>query len=576
MARLSRYFLPTLREDPADAESVSHRLVVRAGLARQLGAGLWTLMPALWRAHRRCEQIIREEMDAIGAQELLMPVLQPAELWRRTGRLEIEELFKLRDRRDAELVLAMTHEEAITWHVAREVRSYRELPMILYQFQVKMRDEPRPRAGLLRVREFVMKDAYSFDRDEEGLDAAYELHRRAYARIFDRSGLEWYEVQSDVGMMGGSAAHEYMAPCPAGENEIALSDAGYAANVEVARAEPAPAEGLPAPRPAPERVATPGARTIEEVSSLLGVPAAALIKALPVRTRSGRTLLVLVRGDHRLNEVKLRNHLGEEVRQLTAEEIETDLRVPPGFIGPVGIDVPVLADEALRGLRGLVAGANQPDAHLVGVEPGRDFDCAWADVRRVEAGDRCPLGGTIRIEPAIEVGNIFKLGTRYSEPLGATYLDEQGRERPIVMGSYGIGPARVVAAAIEQRADEAGIVWPQALAPFDLHLVALGPPGERAREVADSLYEQLCARGVAVLYDDRETATPGEKFMDADLLGLPLRATIGRKGVEQGVVDLRRRSDGETWRLPLDQAPEQLAALVRQGVADTAAAAGAG
>ncbi|MCL6441640.1 MAG: proline--tRNA ligase, partial [Thermoleophilum sp.] len=322
MARLSSFFLPTLREDPADAESVSHRLVVRAGLARQLGAGLWTSLPALWRAHRRCEQIIREEMDAIGAQEMLMPLIQPIELWQRTGRAQIEELFKLRDRREAELVLAMTHEEAVTWHVAREVRSYRQLPLILYQFQLKARDEPRPRAGLLRVREFVMKDAYSFDRDAEGLERSYELHRGAYARIFDRAGLEWYEVESDVGMMGGSGAHEYMAPCPAGENEIALSDAGYAANVEIARGTPRAPGDLPAPRERPEKVHTPGQRTIEEVSAFLAVPPAALVKALPVRTESGRVLVALVRGDHRLNEVKLRNHLGEQVRQLTAEEIE--------------------------------------------------------------------------------------------------------------------------------------------------------------------------------------------------------------------------------------------------------------
>ncbi|WDT94598.1 proline--tRNA ligase [Thermoleophilum album] len=565
MARLSSFFLPTLREDPADAESVSHRLVVRAGLARQLGAGLWTSLPALWRAHRRCEQIIREEMDAIGAQEMLMPLIQPIELWQRTGRAQIEELFKLRDRREAELVLAMTHEEAVTWHVAREVRSYRQLPLILYQFQLKARDEPRPRAGLLRVREFVMKDAYSFDRDAEGLERSYELHRGAYARIFDRAGLEWYEVESDVGMMGGSGAHEYMAPCPAGENEIALSDAGYAANVEIARGTPRAPGDLPAPRERPEKVHTPGQRTIEEVAAFLAVPPAALVKALPVRTESGRVLVALVRGDHRLNEVKLRNHLGEQVRQLTAEEIERELHVPPGYIGPVGLGCALVADEALRGLRGLVTGANEADAHLVGVEPGRDFDCEWADIRRVEAGDRCPRGGTIRIEAAIEVGNIFKLGTRYSEPLGATFLDEQGRERPIVMGSYGIGPARVVAAAIEQRSDEAGIVWPTALAPFDLHIVALGRPGERARQVADRLYVELRARGLSALYDDRDTATPGEKFNDADLLGLPWRVTVGRKGVEQGVIDLRSR-DGETARqIAIERAADELAELVSAG-----------
>ena len=462
MTRLSRYFLPTVKEAPADAEAVSHRLTVRAGLARQVGAGLWTFLPAGWRAHRKVEQIIREELDAIGAGEMLMPVLQPAELWKRTGRYDIDELFKLEDRRGAEMVLAMTHEENITWHISREVRSYRDLPRLLYHFQTKERDEPRPRAGLLRTREFIMKDAYSFDRDAEGLDASYQLFVEAYDRIFDRTGLEWYRVEGDVGMMGGTGDHEWMAPCAAGENDVALSDAGYAANVEIASAEPQPVDGLPAPKPQPEEAETPGATTIEAVCGQLGVPPGALIKAFPVYAEGGGPVLVVVRGDHRLNEIKLQNALRATFRPAEAEEVRRDFGAEPGFIGPVGAPVPVLADEALRGLAGLVAGGNKPDVHLTGVEPGRDFEPEWVDVRRVEPGDRDPSGSEIRIEPAIEVGNIFKLATRYSEPLGAKYLDEDGKEQFIWMGSYGIGPARTVAAAIEQFADEQGISWPRA------------------------------------------------------------------------------------------------------------------
>ena len=365
MTRLSRYFLPTVKEAPADAEAVSHRLTVRAGLARQVGAGLWTFLPAGWRAHRKVEQIIREELDAIGAGEMLMPVLQPAELWKRTGRYDIDELFKLEDRRGAEMVLAMTHEENITWHISREVRSYRDLPKLLYHFQTKERDEPRPRAGLLRTREFIMKDAYSFDRDAEGLDASYQLFVEAYDRIFDRTGLEWYRVEGDVGMMGGTGAHEWMAPCAAGENDVALSDAGYAANVEIATAEPQPVDGLPAPKPQPEEAETPGATTIEAVCGQLGVPPGALIKAFPVYAEGRGPVLVVVRGDHRLNEIKLQNALRAPFRPAEAEEVRKDFGAEPGFIGPVGAPVPVLADEALRGLAGLVAGGNKPDVHLV-------------------------------------------------------------------------------------------------------------------------------------------------------------------------------------------------------------------
>jgi prolyl-tRNA synthetase len=558
VTRLSGYFLPTVKEAPADAEAVSHKLLVRAGLVRQLGAGMWSFLPAGWRTHRRVEQVIREELDAIGAQETLLPVLQPAELWRRTGRFDIEELFKLRDRRGAELALAMTHEEALTYHVGREVRSYRDLPLILYHFQVKERDEPRPRAGLLRTREFVMKDSYSFDRDEDGLARSYDLHIGAYDRILDRCGLGWYRVESDVGMMGGLGAHEYMAPCAAGENEVALSDAGYAANVEVASADPQPVEGLPDPLPEPVPVDTPGATTIEAVSALLEVPPGALIKAMPMIAEDRGPVLCLLRGDHRLNEIKLQNALGTAVRPAQEEEVERDFGAPPGFIGPVGARAPLIADEALRGLTGLVAGGNMPETHLRGVEPGRDFEPEWADIRRVEPGDRCPGGAELRIEPAIEVGNIFKLGTRYSEPLEASYLDESGHERLVWMGSYGLGPARVMAAAVEQYADEHGISWPRAIAPFDVELVGLGKDGDPAREAADRLYADLSEDGLQVLYDDREDASAGEKFADAELLGCPLRVTVGRRGVEAGEVEVQVRRGREKSAVALEGAVEEL------------------
>jgi prolyl-tRNA synthetase len=559
VTRLSRYFLPTTREDPADAEAASHRLLLRAGLARQVGAGFWTWLPAGWRAHRKAEQIIREELDAIGCAELLMPVLQPAEPWKKTGRYEIDELFKLRDRRDAELVLAMTHEEVITQHISREVRSYRDLPKLLYHFQTKERDEPRPRAGVLRTREFIMKDAYSFDRDFEGLEESYGRFIEAYDAIFDRTGLEWYRVEGDVGMMGGTGAHEYMAPCAAGENDVALSDAGYAANVEVASAQPQPVE-LPEPLAGPEPAETPGATTIEAVSQMLGVAEGALIKALPQVVEGRGPVLVLVRGDHLLNEIKLQNALGAPARPAEAKEVRELFGTEPGFIGPVGAQVPVIADEALRGLHGLVTGANELDTHLVGVQPDRDFQAEWADVRRVEAGDLDPSGALIRIEPAIEVANIFKLGARYSEPLGARYLDEEGAEHPVIMGSYGIGPARIVAAAIEQFHDEQGIAWPRALAPFDIELVTLGKEGEEAREVGDRLYDELREAGFDVLYEDRDRS-PGEKFADAELLGCPLRLTIGKRGLEAGQVDAQIRRGQEQRSLPLDGAVQAAAEL---------------
>jgi prolyl-tRNA synthetase len=550
MTRLTEYLLPTEKQAPADAEASSHKLVVRAGLARQVGAGLWTWMPAGWRVHEKIVEIVREEINRAGGQEMLMPVLNPAELWKRSGRYEIDELFKLSDRKGAEMVLALTHEEVVTFHVAGIVRSYRDLPFSLYHFQTKGRDEARPRAGVLRTREFIMKDAYTFDRDRAGLDEHYERYREAYDRIFDRVGLEWYRVESDVGMMGGVGAHEYMAPCEAGENDVALAD-GYAANIEVASADPQPVE-LPPGLPAPEAVSTPGMTTVAQVAQELGVPAGALLKAYPVITEGRGLVLVVVRGDHRVNDVKLTNALGEPFRPAREEEFAERVG-PAGYIGPVGTDVPILLDDAVAE-GGYVTGANRPDEHLRGVEPGRDFAFERADVRTVEAGDT--IGGSpIRIEPAIEVGNIFKLGTRYAKALGATYLDQSGNEQLVWMGSYGIGPARIAAAAIEQHADEHGISWPRAIAPWDIHLVGLGREGSEERELAERLYGELLETGLEILYDDRDLG-PGQKFADAELLGVPLRLTVGRRTAASGEVEAQIRRGREDRSLPLEGAAQ--------------------
>jgi prolyl-tRNA synthetase len=560
VTRLSQAFLPTLKDAPADAEALSHKLMVRAGLIRQVGAGLWSYLPAGWRVERKVEGVIREEMEGIGCQEMLMPVLQPSEAWEKTGRYSIDELFKLEDRKGAPMVLAMTHEECVTQHVAREVRSYRDLPLMLFHIQTKERDEPRPRAGMLRTREFTMKDAYSFDRDEEGLARSYELQTGAYSRILDRCGLRWCRVESDVGMMGGSGAHEYMAPCAAGENEVALAS-DYAANVEIASAEAQPVE-LPAPLEAPEKISTPGLATIEEVSEHLGLPAGALLKALPVLVEGRGMVIVLIRGDHRLNEIKLRNALGADFRQARPEEIEAEIG-PVGFIGPVGVKVPVIKDAAIAG-ESFVTGGNERDTHLRGVKPGRDFEFEELDVRTVESGDTAPGGGTIEIEPAIEIGNIFKLGTRYSEPLGATFLDDAGAERAIVMGSYGIGPARIAAASIEQGADERGIVWPASIAPWQIHLVSLAKAGEEERTAADKLYDELTGAGVEVLYDERD-AGPGQKLTDAELLGCPLRIVVGRRGLAEGVVEASERGSGAEHKLPVEEAAAQAQTLLQRG-----------
>ncbi len=549
IVRASQLFLPTLRDDPADAEAVSHKLLVRGGFIRQVSAGVWTFMPLGWRVHRKIEQIIREELDAIGAQEMLMPVLTPAELWQRTGRYDIPELFKLQDRAGRPFVLPMTHEETVTFH-AREIQSYRQLPQILYHFSVKDRDEPRPRGGLLRVREFIMKDAYSFDRDEAGLDEAFRKHAEAYGRIFERCGLEFYEVEAESGMMGGSGSHDYLAPTGSGENYLVRCENGdYAADIEIAAGRPSEPD-FPEALPAPEEVETPGMRTIDDVSKFLDLDPRATAKAMPVAI-DGKVVLALVRGDDRLSEAKLLAVFGPTVRPAEVEEIERTFGAAPGSIGPVGATVDVVADEALREGQ-YVVGANSDDRHLRGVEAGRDYEPRFADLREVRQGDRCPkCGGELTIETAIEVGHIFKLGTTYSVPLGATFLDEDGAEKPLIMGSYGIGPGRVMAATVEQHHDEQGIVWPRAVAPYDVHVVALPGVEEQAHQASEALERA----GLDVLLDERE-ARAGEKFADADLLGLPTRVTVGKKTLEDGAVDIRDRATGNERRVPIESLEE--------------------
>ena len=543
--RASQLFLPTLREAPADAEAISHKLLVRGAFIRQVSAGVWTFLPLGWRVHEKVVGIIREEMDAIGAQELFMPVLTPAELWKATGRYDIPEVFKLRDRNDREFVLPMTHEETIAFH-AREIQSYRDLPQMLYHFQTKERDEPRPRAGLIRVREFVMKDSYSFDRDAEGLDKSFQLHKGAYDRIFERCGLEVYPVQAESGMMGGSASMDYLAPAAAGENTLVTCEHGdYAADLEIARGIPRAPE-FPAALEAPEDVETPGATTIEDLAKMLGIDDAATSKAMPV-VAHGRVVLALVRGDDRLDEVKMIEALGEAVRPATEDEIRETFGADPGSIGPVGVAVEVVADEALRECQ-FVAGANRTGHHLRGVQAGRDFEARFANIREVREGDTCPkCGGKLRLQTAIEVGHIFKLETRYTGPLEATFLDEDGKEKLLVMGSYGIGPARTMAAIVEQHHDESGIQWPRSVAPYDVHVVALPGLEERAAEVA----AKLDAAGDSVLLDDRDQRA-GEKFADADLIGLPVRVTVGKKTLEDGAVDIRSRETGEEQRVAIE------------------------
>ena len=557
--RASQLHIPTLREDPADAEAASHRLLVRGGFIRQLSAGVWTYLPLGWRVHQQAVQIVREEMNAIGCQEMLCPVLTPAELWKETGRYSIPEVFHVTDRAGREFVLPLTHEETMTHH-AREIRSYRELPQMWYHFATKERDEARARGGLLRLREFIMKDAYSFDRDEEGLDRNFRLQAGAYERIWERCGLEVYGVEAESGMMGGSESFDYLAPSGSGENTLVRCENGdYAADLEIAQGIPRAPE-FPDRLNAPEEVETPGATTIEALADFLGIDPASTSKAMPVVV-DGRVVLGLVRGDDRLEEAKLAAVLGEQYRPATEDEIRETFGADPGSIGPIGFSGEILADEALREGQ-FVTGANRTGWHLRGVEHGRDFEARFADIRQPREGDVCPnCGGRLTFQIAIEVGHIFKLGTHYSEPLGATFLDESGEERPIVMGSYGIGPGRIMAAAVEQHHDEHGIAWPRSLAPYDVHLVPIQAAGEQALAVADRLAESLDGRGVRVLLDDRDRR-PGEKFADADLLGCPVRVTVGKKTLEDGKVDVLVRSSRDEECVEAGDAPARVEALL--------------
>ena len=545
--RASQLFLPTLRDPPADAEAASHQLLVRGGFIRQVSGGVWTFMPLGWRVHRKVEQIIREEMDAIGAQEMFMPVLTPAELWKATGRYRYPAVFKLTDRTGREFVLPLTHEETVTFH-AREIQSYKQLPQLWYHFQTKDRDEPRPRGGLIRVREFVMKDSYSFDRDEEGLDASFGKHASAYDRIFERCGIETYAVQAESGLMGGSESVDYLAPAGSGQNTLVTCERGdYAADLEVALGVPR-SPHFPEPLQEPQEVETPGIATIEALAAFLGVDDAATSKAMPVVKSDGTLVLGLVRGDDRLEESKMVTAIGSDFRPATEEEIREAFGADPGSLGPVGWSGEVVADDALREGQ-FVAGANRTGWHLRGVEHGRDFEARFADIRQPKEGDTCPkCGGALRFQTAIEVGHIFKLGTEmYSRPLRAVFLDEDGQEKPLVMGSYGIGLGRVMAAAVEQRHDEQGIAWPAALAPYDVHVVVL--PG--ALELAERVAEQLGPAGHEVLLDDRDLRA-GEKFADADLIGCPYRITVGKKALEGGEIDVRTRATGEERSAPID------------------------
>jgi len=542
IARASQLFLPTLRDAPADAEAASHQLLVRGGFIRQIGAGLWSFLPLGWRVHMRLEQIIREEINAIGGQEMLAPTLTPAELWETTGRIDVPILFRLQDSSNRRFVLSWTHEESMTF-LAREIHSYKQLPQVWYHFSTKDRDEPRPRGGLLRLREFVMKDSYTFDADEAGLDAAFAEHEKAYKRIFERCGVEAYLVEAESGVMGGKVSRDFLAPTGSGENELMRCENGdYFADAEAARGTPPPPE-LPPTLDGPETVETPGVGTIEALAAFLGIAESATSKALPV-VAGDRLVLALVRGDDKLSPGKLETFFEAAFRPATEEEIRAAFGAGGGSLGPVGVDVEVIADEALRKGQ-YVAGANEDGRHLRGVQAGRDYEPTFADIRQARDGDACPeCGGTLRVQTAIEVGHIFKLGTFHSEPFGATFLAEDGREKPLVMGSYGIGLARTIAAIVEQSHDENGIVWPGSVAPYDAHVVAL--PG--AEEIAEQAAEALSAAGRDVLLDDRDQRA-GEKFADADLVGCPVRVTAGRKSLEDGKVDVRDRASGGEKRL---------------------------
>ena len=564
--RWSQAFIPTLREDPADAEAMSHKLLVRAGFVRQLTSGVYSLLPLGWRVCRKISNLVRREMDAIGGQEFSLPALHPAEIWQRSGRWQTmgEEMFRIKDRRGADAALGMTHEEIFAT-IASELRSYRQLPQIWYQIQTKFRDEPRPKSGLLRVREFTMKDSYSLDVDAAGLDVSFQRHFEAYRKIFASCGLDTLAVEASSGTMGGSESVEFMVPSDAGEDWVAsCGTCGYAANVEKATsALPALQDG-PGPA-APEKFATPGQRTIEQIASFDGgAPAERQIKTL-VYVVAGEVVLVLMRGDHALVEQKLQDGLGTgELRPAQDEDIRAALGASAGSLGAVGVrQLRVVADEALRGRRDMVTGANEDDFHLRGVDVERDIGVsAWLDLREVKAGEACPMcGAELRVEKTIEVGHIFKLGTRYSEALGAAVLDDAGQSRPIVMGSYGIGIERTMASVVERCHDEAGISWPLSLAPYEVVITQVNAKDAETTDAAGALYDALLKEGIEAILDDRDER-PGVKFKDADLVGIPYRVTVGPKGLADGKVELVRRKTRRARPIDLQKAASAVAEAV--------------
>jgi len=565
----SRTLIPTLKETPSDAEIPSHSLMLKAGLVRPLGAGAYSYLPLGWRSLRKAIEIVREEMDRAGALEILMPALHPLSLWQETKRDQVlgDVLIRFRDRRGRETVLGPTHEEVVTDIVRNEVRSYRQLPLILYQIQTKFRDEERPRAGVLRTREFIMKDGYSFDADEQGLDASYRAMYEAYVRIFKRCGLEALAVEAESGAMGGSASCEFMVVTPSGEDSLALcSSCEYRANVERCELPPV-AETPPGEKPL-ERVATPGVATVEKVTAFLGTSADRLVKTL-ICLVGDEPVAALIRGDHELNEAKLaRLWPGKTVALADDATVQRVTGAPVGFAGPVGLRgvKEIVADYAVAAMTDFVTGANLADAHLVGVNRGRDFrPTAYADIRMARQGDRCArCGGELRIERGIEVGHVFKLGTRYSQAMKATFLDEEGRERPAIMGCYGIGVNRILAAAIEQHHDERGIVWPAAIAPYEVDVICLNPAAAQVREAAERAYRSLVDAGVDAILDDRD-ARAGVKFKDADLVGFPVRVAVGERSLAAGGIEVKRRDSDEAEVVPLDGLAAKVKELLAKG-----------
>jgi prolyl-tRNA synthetase len=555
-----------LREDPADAEVISHKLMMRAGMMRQVARGIYDLLPLGVRVVRRVEQIVREEMDRAGAQEILMPAVIPAELWQESGRWEKygRELLRLKDRYDRDFCFGPTHEEVVTDLVRRDVRSYRELPMNLYQIQSKFRDEVRPRFGLMRGREFIMKDAYSFHVDRADAEREYQVMYDTYTRIFERCGLTFRAVEAGTGAIGGSMSHEFQVLATSGEDAIVSCDScRYAANVEKAEVKPLPPASSSGG--ALERVATPGKRTIEEVSAFLKLPADRFVKTLLYVTAGGDAVAVLVRGDHAASETKVQDALGGDPVELADEATVTRVTgAPVGFAGPAGLSIRIVADASLRGARGMVSGANRADEHVTNLDLERDAPKAvYADVRQATAGDRCPRcdAGTFGAHRGIEVGQVFYLGTKYSESMKATFLGADGTERPMEMGCYGIGITRTVASAIEQHHDAAGIVWPAPLAPFGAHVIPVNVGDATLRETAEKIATELEDAGVDTMLDDRDER-PGVKFKDADLIGNPARVTVGPRALQKGCVELKPRAASQAEEVPVGEIVARVAALV--------------